>query len=266
MPDCDKNIQDLISRMLTVDPASRITISQIKNHDAFRIGVPESYIFPTPIPLPTISDPIETSLVPKGIINSIMQIGMESEDTILNELQTNTHNMTKVFYTIFSKNVSLRSLPWRNVKPSPINSNSFFVSPQSDYILASPVNPKSISSLEMFSMNENPLVWDYGNSKNENENVEEVHEFSELTCTVEVFMGLVQNIFINRNYDFFYPNSLQLITKRPDYEMFVVVNVDYTSSNTIHVEVARIFGDAEEFFEIVSCLIDSISSISFQDN
>ena len=74
MPDFPPDIKDLISRMLQVDPAKRITIEQIKHNRAFRIDLPRRYTIPSPLPKITKIDPIDINQVDEAVIGALIDI------------------------------------------------------------------------------------------------------------------------------------------------------------------------------------------------
>ena len=61
MPDLPEDVQDLITRMLAVSTDDRVTIEGIKSHPAFRIGLPDEYKLPKPLPVPPLDSPIDPS-------------------------------------------------------------------------------------------------------------------------------------------------------------------------------------------------------------
>ncbi|KAH0785904.1 CAMK family protein kinase [Histomonas meleagridis] len=131
--DLDDTIQNLIKRLLTVDADKRITLNQIKNHPAFRIGLPEGYTLPTPLPLPKLDDPIQILPENQVALKVIKRIGFEDLVSLLEE---NTTNMAKVFFHMMTQPFDPENLPWdssnlddENVHPfvSPIDETPFFM-------------------------------------------------------------------------------------------------------------------------------------------
>jgi hypothetical protein len=50
MPSFAPEVRDLVARILSTDVQKRYTITQIKNHPAFRTGLPKDYTLPEPLP------------------------------------------------------------------------------------------------------------------------------------------------------------------------------------------------------------------------
>ncbi|KAK8882704.1 Serine/threonine-protein kinase brsk1 [Tritrichomonas musculus] len=113
MPEFPDDIKDLISRMLTVDPNKRISLAQIKEHPAFRQGIPQFYTFPSPLPLPSIKPPIDIAQLDEETINVLRQLGFDEDDSELSkELKSNEHSMAKVFVYMLTNRQKLDNLPW----------------------------------------------------------------------------------------------------------------------------------------------------------
>ena len=132
MPNLPLEIQDLISRLLTVDPNDRITISGIKSHPAFHYGLPTLYKVPTPLPLPFIDGPIDIESVDPTLYQILQSIGYKSESDIKLELTKPGQQMAKVFYSMFIRLVSLHSLPWADSgnSISQVPDDAFLMSPK----------------------------------------------------------------------------------------------------------------------------------------
>ena len=82
MPQFSPPVKDLISRMLTLDPASRITIAQIKAHPCFRMHLPDDYVLPYPLPVPSFEAPVPLEAIPPDVVNLLKKIGYANEDEL----------------------------------------------------------------------------------------------------------------------------------------------------------------------------------------
>lgn len=111
-PTLNPVIQDLISKMLVVDPSKRITIEGIKQHPAFRINLPPEYILPTPLPLPTIDESIDPSKIQPQLLKVMKQIGYKDDQELINDLKEPGHTMAKVFHYMLTRQTDITSLPW----------------------------------------------------------------------------------------------------------------------------------------------------------
>lgn len=111
-PTLNPDIQDLISKILVVDPSKRITIEEIKKHPAFHINLPPNYILPTPLPLPTIKDSIDPSEIQPQLLKVMKQIGYKDDQDLANDLKETGQTMAKVFHYMLTRQTDMASLPW----------------------------------------------------------------------------------------------------------------------------------------------------------
>ena len=89
MPDSfSPEIKDLISKMINIDPNQRLSTEQIMQHPAFSINLPYGYIFPSPIPLPTLFDPVDPSQIDEKIFKTLKQIGYATDEELINVLSS----------------------------------------------------------------------------------------------------------------------------------------------------------------------------------
>jgi serine/threonine protein kinase len=99
----DPSLVDLIQHILIVDPAKRMTIAQIKSHSAFRIGLPEDYVVPTPLPLPRMHDPIQLTDAETPTLGVLQQIAFPDLDELRAQLTSDGPNMAKVFFAMLTQ-------------------------------------------------------------------------------------------------------------------------------------------------------------------
>lgn len=89
-----EDTQDLIKRMLVVDPEKRMTMEEIKNHRWFR-----SYQTPLPEPFPVqiarLTDPDD---IDAEIIANLMTLGWETEQSLIDAILSPEDNVEKIFY------------------------------------------------------------------------------------------------------------------------------------------------------------------------
>lgn len=111
MPEFHPDLKNLISRMLTVDPAGRITIEEIKNHPAFRFTLPPEYVLPTPIPYVNTVAPIDPSTINQDVRDCLLRIGIPEEE-IYGSLVQEGNNVVKMFTLMMARRIELEDLPW----------------------------------------------------------------------------------------------------------------------------------------------------------
>ena len=276
MPDFEKPLQDLVSRMLTVDPSQRITITQIKQHPAFRLYSPADYVFPTPIPLPYMPDPIDISDVKDSVISILVQLGYNSEEDVKNELTAKTHTMAKVFYSMLMNQLSLKSLPWDQLyvsdadHPDAVSSEQFIVSPQASFggAVLPTVDPfrrmpkvQPIESLSQYSLAERAVGWgvDDMSSLDPDQPAEE-QDFT-LDIKIEEFMAIAQKVMTNFGYVYFHPDDVQLVAKKRDPETYIMFNALCSSDCQIDINMSRTMGTSEEFAAIIDAITCELRDI-----
>ncbi|EAX91875.1 CAMK family protein kinase [Trichomonas vaginalis G3] len=274
MPDFDKPIQDLISRMLTVDPSQRITISQIKQHPAFRLYHPEEYIFPTPIPLPFLPEPMDLSTVDESAFKILLQIGFNSVEDIKNELTSTSHNMAKVFYNMLMNTVSLKSLPWNQlhdtIEMAQPASENYIVSPQTSFggnmlqvndpFHRAPKLHQMASTPEVYSLAERTIGWTANDLPQDSNAPVEEQDFT-LEIRIEEFMTIAQKVMSNFGYEYFHPDDVQLICKKESPETYIFFNGLCSRENQIEINMSRTMGTEGEFQDIVNALSDSLRAL-----
>jgi len=130
MPSLPYDIQDLISRMLTVSVADRITMDQIKAHKAFHLGLPDGYQLPKPLPLPYNIDPIDLNKVDTTLLNILHSIGYQNDQQIKDELTAPGQTMAKVFCLMYNRLVTLQ-IPWPEISTDDqIPEDAFMMTPK----------------------------------------------------------------------------------------------------------------------------------------
>jgi BR serine/threonine kinase len=113
---------DLIRGIFVVDPSKRLTITQIKAHPAFRIGLDAGYVLPSPLPLPRIDERIELTDADRPTIEILRQVGFADLDELRKQLTADSPNMAKVFFSMLTHPDPV--LSWQH--------ESLFISPLSD--------------------------------------------------------------------------------------------------------------------------------------
>jgi serine/threonine protein kinase len=95
-PGFPAEVRELIARILAVNPASRFSIKQIKAHPAFRIGLPEDYELPEPLPMPPCRQAFACDGLPESIVSELRAIGYD-DGQLINELSSSDSTEAKLF-------------------------------------------------------------------------------------------------------------------------------------------------------------------------
>ncbi|OHS99814.1 putative CAMK family protein kinase [Tritrichomonas foetus] len=270
MPPFLPEIQDLISRMLTVNIEERIKLDQIKEHPAFHLFLPKNYSIPNPIPLPFLPEPIDVSTIDEKLFTVLVHLGFLDESEIKDELESKTHNMAKVFCHILTTGFSLESLPWDDELQNQVASipNDEFLVDGQDGQRAFTLHandpfykrqaPMSMGSPDIFSLVEKTQWVD--NQVDIDVEYEGKTEIPDITVPLpQLFAGIQQQLSLQM-YKYFYPNDMTLFTKYPEDNMYIVVQAQYTSRETISLTLRHMHGSVLLFSTFVQMINDIISS------
>jgi BR serine/threonine kinase len=239
-------IGGVISRMLTVDPASRITISELKAHSAFRKELPPYYELPCPLPLPILNDPIDPTNVHPDLILILLNIGYASEEEIRAELDFPGSTHAKVFYQMLCERrlgtPLFEMLPWGT--PSVVPQSP----PEDAYCTGQPGRFDRLPlidarSVEAFSIPQREVM-------GPDTQLDLVTDgLGETTFSLPKAMAAVQSFLRNENFNFFYYNDRHLIAKsNTAHRRFIVaIAVQYLPSRRLSLVVRLCEGDRDEF-------------------
>ena len=245
MPQFDDDIQNLIYRMLVVDPTKRITIEEIKKHPAFLAGLPDGYIVPTPLPLPQINDPIAPDSIQPQLWKVLMQIGYTSEDELKEDLLSQGQTMAKVFHFMLTRQIDRSLLPWEEAKHYQVEGIDNELEEKeydgTDAELSMAVNvptmpgitaPESVYSLAK------KADWSIGDALMIVYEQEDAVE--NLKTTSAPLMLAVQCILNDVHYDWFHPDDMRIIARSPTGD-YVTCDAEYTDIGvmTLHVRMEK---------------------------
>ncbi|OHS95142.1 putative CAMK family protein kinase [Tritrichomonas foetus] len=258
MPAFPEDCKDLISKILVLDPASRLTISEMKNHPCFRKNIPFEYTMPRPLPLPSFKDPIDPSTVPPEIIDVLRKIGYYDEQELAADFATDQHTMAKVFYFMMTSRVALDQLDWSQ-------SVSMGEEPDiNDEIMLNPTN----SAYTVF--NNDPFNR-HRSTNTSHSNVEistslafrpewamaptepmEVMQAYELMAGMDVTntMLAVQLLIRRLEMQWFHPDDFMVIARQESLGLYLVLQVsqvDQSENPSTKLQIQLCHGTAESF-------------------
>ena len=255
MPQLPEPLQDLISRMLIVDPSQRITIGEIKEHRGFRWGLPEAYVFPTPIPTSVIVDAIDPQGIDPSVVVSLRQIGFLDDQELWNELATPGHTMAKVFYSMLTESMTLEKLPWS--QPEVMGRGAEHAV---DAFMFTPGDFRP-SSFEL----PNASSFGFGTSLSERVPLPIVPT-EEWTCDVtqpflginlprEVLLMTMQVFLTSQDFEWFHPDDFTIVARRSVDVTYVIIKIELADSPLTNMIVY--FQHASQ--ETVGILIEGIT-------
>lgn len=227
MPDyLPRPIQDLIGRMLIINPQERIRIESIKEHPAFRMFLPNNYTIPTPLPIPSITEVIDPDTLDPAILKTLMEIGFADEEELMGEFTREGHSMAKVFYSMLTTNLTLESLPWNSsIEDHP--QEVFIQSPQTGNFQIGGAYPdfqpesNPIGS-EVFSLAEK-APWA---SVPQNEyKYEVIQPCLGIQIPLEQLMMNLQIMLTSLHFQWFHPDDFTIFSRRAEDMMYLVARV-----------------------------------------
>jgi BR serine/threonine kinase len=264
MPDFPDAVRDLISKLLTVDPKQRIKLERIKRHAAFRIGIPRGYCFPAPLPLPSISDPIDPSQLDEPLLNLLFHVGYKTEKELYDDLRSTKTTTAKSFCVLLSSKATIDGLPWpesNGLEMPSAASLDFLVVPEDDDVTLGFERRDSLSpqlgESSVYSLAER-AVWDPVCTPGFGE-TETVSCIRDLCSPLEEVMETVQAVLAGIGYDWFYPHDSLLIARNQASGSDVTVNVEYGAPTGMKLVVRLLRGDAMEFNAIVGSLAQAVN-------
>lgn len=268
-PDFPNDIKDLIQRMLTVDPAKRISLSEIKAHPAFRRDLPPSYTFPSPLPVPVLNDPIEPSTLDQSTMDVLHQLGFENEEELISELKSNQHTMAKVFVYILSHRMSFDNLPWNFTEDDDdfINSQGFFVPAGNPMLSGGSIHANDpffrrtsadLSSPQDYSIIERSLLAEDAPTIACNA----TKTIKEIVVPLESLFNALQIFLTEQNFSWFYPNEMKLLARRKNDQIDLIFESDIDIDENIILKISLPQGNhlifdhlVEQIEQMIECII-----------
>jgi BR serine/threonine kinase len=227
MPDCHPDIQDMISRMICVDPAARIKMAQLKQHPAFRMFLPASYIVSSPIPSRPIEGPIEVATVRRDVKEALERLGVGDEE-LRTSLASSESNLVKIFVAMITRKSRLDELPWSESLTS-------VVSMETVGFETHPI--KMANSVEMSSCQECPIGADW--------EFDLTQTFSPCFSTLPSLMGNLQAAMTQSGFTIFHPNDQELIGRNGAGGYFRITAVYLTrESVSVEVQLKNLLGES----------------------
>ncbi|KAH0787247.1 CAMK family protein kinase [Histomonas meleagridis] len=268
------DVQDLIRRMLTVDVTQRITLDEIVQHPAFRIGLMPSYIPPSPIPFPKFFRAIDVNNIPPAIIEILSQIGISGND-LYNDLQSTENNMTKVFVVMLTNQfIDLDQLPWECAysgypvplinstvnTPISISSDPSVSTSSNTLFRQNPKKPIQSQSLEMYSFAQ---ASDFNIIRETNVN-EYLDSYTINTAGISVWsiFGSIQLLLADKEVQWFHPDPLTMYIRTMDTLFYVSINAKFTTPSDVSLRLLLHKGDTEMFQSLGIQIEKTLTSLS----
>ena len=265
MPDVSDPMKELIANLLQTDPTMRFNCQQIKQHTAFRIGLPDEYILPQPLPIPFYQNPIPIDQIATSTLLTLEQIGFSSKEELEQQLQSPGSNMAKVLYHMLISQESVEALPWAYQDESPS------VDPVDGIALQSPQafgqlavdsfgrrhrSPFEASSPEIFSLAERAKWGNYAQEEYPNEVVQ---PFVDIQLPPEVLLGHMQSLLPSLGFQWFHPDDQTIISRRPVDGAILIVSIDFGQNNWITMNLSYSKTTQQDILAINDAVLQMLS-------
>jgi hypothetical protein len=259
MPDFPDAVQDLLRRLLAVDPAQPIGIERIKRHPAFRLGLPKNYTCPSPLPLPAVSAPIEPADLDPELKQIFFGVGYTSEAELREDLRSPESTMAKAFCVLLSDHGSFDALPWPTEEEDAQMCDDIHQAPLilSAAELCFPDNVFSGGS--SYSLAETAR-WDpvAFRETHEAKNASSVHD---IALPLEHVVAEVQASLNRAGFDWFYPNDFLIVARNQRQKIDLILNAEYQADAAVAITVHLIKGDAMEFSAFACALAEAFCEL-----
>ena len=219
-----EEIKDLIAKMLTVDPAKRITIQEIKVHPGFRFLIPSEYIVPSPLIPPQILEPINPARLSPKILENLSLLGYSDHDELSKELNSSENTMAKSFIYLMSKQYNFDFLSWHSDQQK-ISSNIYDL----------------LKIDDIFNPNASQISFKISKT------------IEKITKGPEELITVLQNYLTDSKFEWLYPNDEKILAKRSDGTR-LMINIEYQKDETSNVQLLYMEGDDAAFTPIYETL------------
>jgi BR serine/threonine kinase len=242
----DDNIQDLLYKILVVDPTMRISIDGIKRHPAFALGLPDGYILPAPLAPPQIQAAIDPSTIQPQLLKVLQQIGYDSDEELFGDLNREEPTMAKVFHYMLTRTVDRASLPWTSAHHFGDGGRSVpeIVNPAPDDLIAA-VNVSTSESC--FSLI-HKVDWAIGDVVLIA--YEQEHVIDDIPTSSSYLFMTLQCILSDMHCDWFHPDDLKLLARTQACE-YLVFDAEYVDYDVMRLYVRMEKGPEDAFMAII---------------
>lgn len=264
------DIQNLISRMLDVNPDSRIDIPTIKKHPAFLMFLPENYIPPTPVPLPSLSEPVDTSKIDPNFFELMKHLGFQNNEELIAELTSLSPSMSKVFYEMMLEKKQKDHYEWPH-ESTPTNQQNDIIEMPKQIMPVSGIIPSNedvfyrrrkdayqAASFDAHSFTLRNQWSDIPPSEFSEELP--VQPFLGIPLSIEDATRLIQIKLTEEEYEWIYPDDLHLYSRRREANIAYFFTFYFASNNTIDLTIACSGASPEDYEVFLSSIQELFNS------
>lgn len=258
MPAFHPDIQDLIHRLLTVDPDRRITIEEIKQHPCFRQGLNAEYYLPKPLPFVNIG-PIKIEEIDPQILKNLLRVGF-SEDDLGSELASPENNMAKVFLSMLQQKTNIESIPWTSA-----DSNAAEILQQSDIMTAvhqphfhpnssDPFQRHGVTPSESLSLSQMSYANQYTWGIEDQTNYLQEKSFETFGISIWQIMFSIQCQLNTMGMQWFHPNPQEILCRSEQSDLYVTIEGTFRTTEDVNLSVKLVHGEDQYFNDLVESI------------
>lgn len=270
MPPVSDIAKDFISKLLVLNPAHRLSIDEMKEHPFFRIGLPDEYIVPSPLPVTWTSGSVDPETVSMEVVELLQKIGFEDEEQLIEDLQCPEHTMAKVFNHMLTSRFAVDQLDWSRS----VGADDVLV--EDDELLMDPALPMDEpSSSRQGSLNPAsfscatsvPYTPDWAIPEAKPVEFSQTHEITVNLDHVSTMLA-IQVLMSRLEMQFFHPDEYMIVSRREDVgHMYVVFQCVPLEEMETGLRIQLLSGTAESF-DLVCCRAEEVLAevqIAFAD-
>ena len=265
MPNFSEPAKDFISKILVLDPTKRLTIAGMKMHPFFRINLPSEYVIPTPLPIPSLLEPIEPSTVTDDVLDVLHKIGYTNDQELFADLTSNQHSMAKVFCYMLASKLSLEQIDWsqsmsNSFNPQTPNDNIYALDAMNSYSgLYNDSLQSGTQSVDISMSVAHRAEWVLDASQ---EPVEDIQKFSIIANMSRVYALLaMQRLMRQLEMQWFHSDDFVILARR-DITYILIRCLDMVDEEKVTVQIQLLNGPSEFFTHICRCADEIINQMN----
>ena len=279
MPAFPPDIKNLVKRMMHVDPEKRITLQEIKEHEAFRRGLPEYYVCPSPLPIPLLTTPVDPASLSEDVVDVLVQLGFQDQEERNKQLESTEHTLVKAFVYMLTNENIFEGLPWEQDESS---RSSEFDDPMAEMELTfegedpmfGALGSASVSGPAPFYRRRVSASAASANSPEFNSVIEksllsdaQVDQVCENQREIDVFlpldplMGSIIVFLKKQGFAYFFPDEYRILARNIEGNMDLLFEVTPKQNNELTLTVSSPKASEVDFKALVDALEVTIDNI-----
>jgi serine/threonine protein kinase len=240
--------RDLISRIIVRDVEKRITMKDLKAHPLFRLGLPDGYLVPRPLPILPIVDPIDPGEIDTAVLASLRAVGYATDEELMSELTASGSTRAKLLYQLFRGRNAIESIPWAGNESGidgPLMMSPEILREDDGFgrtLMQSP-DFRSVGHRAEWGSIDLPSI-----------PAEVQQRYSDIGVPIPLLVAGLQRELTAAKFDWFHPSDIEMVAKHEDRRLFVRFLAGYQGSEfdfpqMLTLTVVCMVGDHDAFDE-----------------